>query len=287
MTVALASSGVRLMPEHAEDDGDGDGGHEGAGRGWPPGPRRWSPGPRPGASPMRPAARLADPAEHPSDGLGPEVGDQPAAATTTRTTSSGRSDEVDHGVGRADRRPRPSPGGRRASCPRGRRRVGQGSEAPSIDRAPEPVGERAGGAMPVILSCGAGPVIATAPRSRPATGARCRHRPRRHHPVGGRHRRRDGLHGHPRDRCLANGLSPHYFLKRQALFVLLGVVGMVVLALIDYRRLELGGDAHLRPGRAVPAGGAVRRGPHALGSQRWFITRARSRSSRRSSPSSG
>ncbi len=37
------------------------------------------------------------------------------------------------------------------------------------------------------------------------------------------------------------GLSPHYFLDRQIFFVLLGVVVMVVLASIDYRRIELVG----------------------------------------------
>ncbi len=35
------------------------------------------------------------------------------------------------------------------------------------------------------------------------------------------------------------GLSPHYFLDRQAVFVVLGVIVMVVLAAIDYRRIEL------------------------------------------------
>ncbi|MGH9044787.1 MAG: FtsW/RodA/SpoVE family cell cycle protein [Acidimicrobiales bacterium] len=37
------------------------------------------------------------------------------------------------------------------------------------------------------------------------------------------------------------GLSRHYFLERQAIFVLLGVIVMVVLAAIDYRRIELVG----------------------------------------------
>jgi rod shape determining protein RodA len=39
----------------------------------------------------------------------------------------------------------------------------------------------------------------------------------------------------------ALGLSPHYFLERQALFMMLGLGTMVVLALVDYRRIELVG----------------------------------------------
>ena len=34
------------------------------------------------------------------------------------------------------------------------------------------------------------------------------------------------------------GEDPHYFLKRQAVYVVIGVVVMVALALFDYRRLE-------------------------------------------------
>ena len=41
-----------------------------------------------------------------------------------------------------------------------------------------------------------------------------------------------------RGELLSAGLDPHYYLKRQLLFVLLGVVAMAVLGLIDYRRLE-------------------------------------------------
>src|SRR5580658_6817875 len=37
------------------------------------------------------------------------------------------------------------------------------------------------------------------------------------------------------------GLSSHYFLDRQVLFVFLGVIVMVALAALDYRRLELVG----------------------------------------------
>ena len=34
------------------------------------------------------------------------------------------------------------------------------------------------------------------------------------------------------------GVDPHYYLKRQATFMIIGLVVMVALALFDYRRLE-------------------------------------------------
>ena len=69
---------------------------------------------------------------------------------------------------------------------------------------------------------------------------------------------------------IQKGLSPHYFLKRQALFSLLGAVAMVVVALIDYRRLE--SVAVLLYCALVFALLVVLSpiGSHALGSQRWF-----------------
>ena len=70
---------------------------------------------------------------------------------------------------------------------------------------------------------------------------------------------------------VAQGLSPHYFLKRQAIFALIGVAGMVVMALIDYRHLESIGM--LAYGLSVFALLFVLTpglGKHALGSQRWF-----------------
>ncbi len=44
-----------------------------------------------------------------------------------------------------------------------------------------------------------------------------------------------------RGTAAAAGLSPHYFMERQALFVFLGMVVMGILATMDYRRLELFG----------------------------------------------
>ena len=41
-----------------------------------------------------------------------------------------------------------------------------------------------------------------------------------------------------RGELLAAGESPHTYLKKQALFVVIGVIVMVAVALFDYRRLE-------------------------------------------------
>jgi rod shape determining protein RodA len=68
---------------------------------------------------------------------------------------------------------------------------------------------------------------------------------------------------------LAQGLDPHYYLKRQALFVVLGVVAMVVVAVVDYRRIEP--VAMLIYGLTVLSLiGVFVAGSHALGSQRWY-----------------
>jgi rod shape determining protein RodA len=66
------------------------------------------------------------------------------------------------------------------------------------------------------------------------------------------------------------GLSPTYFAKRQGLFVGLGVVSMLVVALVDYRHLEriamgiYGVIVFMLLAVLSPVGS------HALGSQRWF-----------------
>jgi rod shape determining protein RodA len=41
-----------------------------------------------------------------------------------------------------------------------------------------------------------------------------------------------------RDKLQASGIDPMYFLKRQAMFVVLGVVAMSIMAAVDYRRLK-------------------------------------------------
>ena len=72
-----------------------------------------------------------------------------------------------------------------------------------------------------------------------------------------------------RGTLLSAGLDPRYYLKRQVLFVFLGVAAMVVMAVIDYRRLEpLAMGIHVLV--ILSLVGVFVAGSHALGSQRWF-----------------
>ncbi len=72
-----------------------------------------------------------------------------------------------------------------------------------------------------------------------------------------------------RGTLVAEGLSGTYYLKRQALFVVLGVVAMVVVAAVDYRRLEpLATAIYVLVVLSLLAVFVV--GSHAQGSQRWF-----------------
>ena len=72
-----------------------------------------------------------------------------------------------------------------------------------------------------------------------------------------------------RGTLLSQGLDPHYYLKRQALFVVMGVVAMVAVAFIDYRRYEPVATAiYLLV--VLSLLGVFVVGSHALGSQRWY-----------------
>jgi rod shape determining protein RodA len=71
-----------------------------------------------------------------------------------------------------------------------------------------------------------------------------------------------------RGKLALNGLDPHYYLKRQAAFMVIGVVVGIALALIDYRRLEQISTV-LYVG-IVLALVAVLATPAHQGSQRWF-----------------
>jgi rod shape determining protein RodA len=71
-----------------------------------------------------------------------------------------------------------------------------------------------------------------------------------------------------RGKLALNGLDPHYYLKRQAAFMVIGVVVGIALALIDYRRLEQISTV-LYVG-IVLALLAVLATPAHQGSQRWF-----------------
>ena len=65
------------------------------------------------------------------------------------------------------------------------------------------------------------------------------------------------------------GEDPHYYLKRQAIFMIIGVVVMVALAVFDYRRIEQVSTI-LYVGTLVALAGVYVAGKSAQGSQRWF-----------------
>ena len=68
---------------------------------------------------------------------------------------------------------------------------------------------------------------------------------------------------------IREGLSPSYYLKRQAVFMVLGVIVMAAVAFLDYRRLEP--VAYVLYGLMILALMAVMVvGSRAQGSQRWF-----------------
>ncbi len=70
---------------------------------------------------------------------------------------------------------------------------------------------------------------------------------------------------------LTQGVDPHYFLKRQGVFVVMGLATLVVVALIDYRRLEsVGMGIYALTVLALLAVMVPGVGSSALGSQRWF-----------------
>jgi rod shape determining protein RodA len=65
------------------------------------------------------------------------------------------------------------------------------------------------------------------------------------------------------------GQNPHYYLTRQLTFVIIGVVVMVVVALIDYRRLEHI-STFLYIGTLLALMGVYVIGSRAQGAQRWY-----------------
>ena len=65
------------------------------------------------------------------------------------------------------------------------------------------------------------------------------------------------------------GYNPHYYLERQALFVLIGIVVMYALSLIDYRRLEIVATP-LYAVSLLALMGVFFLGQAALGAQRWY-----------------
>ncbi|MGH9083043.1 MAG: FtsW/RodA/SpoVE family cell cycle protein [Acidimicrobiales bacterium] len=74
-----------------------------------------------------------------------------------------------------------------------------------------------------------------------------------------------------RSALLATGTSPTHYLKRQAVFAVLGVAVMVVMALVDYRWLEqIGMVVYGLTVVSLLAVMVPHLGSHALGSTRWF-----------------
>ncbi len=65
------------------------------------------------------------------------------------------------------------------------------------------------------------------------------------------------------------GLGPHYYLVRQGIFVLAGIVVMTVLSRLDYRRLELVATP-LYVLSLLGLAGVFVAGSSALGAQRWY-----------------
>jgi rod shape determining protein RodA len=72
-----------------------------------------------------------------------------------------------------------------------------------------------------------------------------------------------------RDKLALSGTNPHYYLDRQAIFVVLGIAVMVAMTLFDYRRLEPVATI-LYVGTLLALLGVFVVGSHALGSQRWY-----------------
>jgi rod shape determining protein RodA len=65
------------------------------------------------------------------------------------------------------------------------------------------------------------------------------------------------------------GYNPHYYLERQLLFVVIGIVAMYVISLIDYRRLEMAATP-LYVLALTALAGVFLLGQSALGAQRWY-----------------
>lgn len=68
---------------------------------------------------------------------------------------------------------------------------------------------------------------------------------------------------------IQEGYNPHYFLERQAEYVVIGVVLMYFISLIDYKRLELFATP-LYVGVVLALLGVFVVGQSALGAQRWY-----------------
>jgi rod shape determining protein RodA len=65
------------------------------------------------------------------------------------------------------------------------------------------------------------------------------------------------------------GFNPHYYLERQGLFVMIGIVAMYVISRLDYRRFEIAATP-LYVLALVGLAGVFVMGQSSLGAQRWY-----------------
>jgi rod shape determining protein RodA len=72
-----------------------------------------------------------------------------------------------------------------------------------------------------------------------------------------------------RQQLVNAGENPHYYLERQAMFVILGLVAMTIVARIDYRRYDIAATP-LYVGSVLALAGVFVVGTSALGAQRWY-----------------
>ncbi|MGA7835572.1 MAG: FtsW/RodA/SpoVE family cell cycle protein [Acidimicrobiales bacterium] len=72
-----------------------------------------------------------------------------------------------------------------------------------------------------------------------------------------------------RQQLINAGENPHYYLERQGLFVVLGVIAMFIVSRIDYRRYEIAATP-LYVFSLLALGGVFVVGKSALGAERWY-----------------
>src|SRR5665213_374519 len=72
-----------------------------------------------------------------------------------------------------------------------------------------------------------------------------------------------------RQALVNGGYNPHYYLERQGIFVVLGIVAMYIVSRIDSRRFEIAATP-LYIGSLVALAGVLVICQSALGAQRWY-----------------
>ncbi|MGH9020460.1 MAG: FtsW/RodA/SpoVE family cell cycle protein, partial [Acidimicrobiales bacterium] len=77
------------------------------------------------------------------------------------------------------------------------------------------------------------------------------------------------VYGATRQQQILAGLNPHYYLERQGIFFVVGVVAMYAISRVDYRRLEMVATP-LYVLSLLSLVGVFVVGSYALGAQRWY-----------------